>query len=298
MLVDLNVSWPQNGYKDQVSDEELTKLKTTLSTLHTLGYSHIALNFTVNQSDKFPNNVRDMNPMQIDTRFKDLMETTGLKIYSRITLIIDDPSKGQSLSKISQAFDIVAALPVSEKGLGLATTSLDIDILTFNYGNRLPTILKHKNICNCVNRGVKVEIVYAYALRDIQQRRQFISNVRNVLRASRLRGIVVSSGAQSALECRNTLGVSSLLRTLGLTNDQCSRSQGENASLALLNGRLRNGSYKQVIVMGSGAGADNNIVDQTGFPSQHPVGKRTMTQAMTTTTTTDDVNEHKKPKRQ
>lgn len=295
MLVDLNVRWPQNGYNDTVTEEDLNKLKTTLSTLYTLGYSHVALNFTVNQSDKFPNSVHDMNPMQISTRFKDLMNSTGLKIYSRITLIIDDPSKGQSLSKISQAFDIVAALPVSEKGLAIATTNLDVDILTFNYGIRLPAILKHKNICSCVNRGVKVEIVYSYALRDIQSRRQFIANVRNVLRASRLRGIVVSSGATSSLECRNVLGVSSLLRTLGLANDQCSRAQGENASLVLLNGRLRNGSYKQVIVLGSGDENSPNIVDDTRLPSSHPVGKR----RITTELNEDDIKDSiKRPKPQ
>lgn len=289
MLVDLNVRWPQTSYKETITDDALTKLKTTLSTLYTLGYTHIALNFTINQSDKFPNNVREMNPMKIKERFSDIMESTGLKIYSRITLVIDDPSKGQSLSKISQAFDLVAALPVSEKGLGLATTNLDIDILTFNYGNRLPAILKHKNICNCVNRGVKVEIVYSAALRDIQSRRQFISNVRNVVRASRLRGIVVSSGAQSALECRNVLSVSSLMRTLGLSNDQCSRAQGETASLVLLNGRLRNGSYKQCVVLGSGEDG-SNIVDDTELPSELPISKRKID-------TTEDPSAEKRAKK-
>lgn len=258
MLVDLNVPWPQDSYEKPASIEDIDKLRATLSTLHTLGYSHVALNYTVNQSDKFPGSIKDMNPMKIDEVFGGFMKETGLKIYSRITLIIDDPSKGQSLSKISQAFDIVAALPISERGLTLATTHLDIDLLTFNYGSRLPTFLKHKSICSCVNRGVKLEVVYGYALRDIQSRRQFVSNVRSAIRSSRTRGIVVSSGARDALECRNIIGVTSLIKSLGLPSDKCTKAMGELASLVLLNGRLRNKSYKQTIVIGGG---DSNVVD-------------------------------------
>lgn len=261
MLVDLNVSWPQKSFKDAVNAEQVAKVRHTLSTLHTLGYTHVALNFTVSHSDKFPNNPKELNPLKIDERFGDLMKSTGLKIYSRITLIIDDPSKGQSLSKISQHYDIIAALPISERGITLATTNLDIDLLTFHYGQRLPTFLKHKSICSCVKRGVKVEIVYAHALRDSQSRRQFISNVRSVIRSSRSRGIVISSGAQSPIECRNLLSTTCLIKSLGLPSDRCSKAQGQLASLVLLNGRLRTKSYKQTVVVGGQVVEDLHTID-------------------------------------
>ncbi|EDO18864.1 hypothetical protein Kpol_1023p33 [Vanderwaltozyma polyspora DSM 70294] len=258
MLVDLNIKWPQESFDKKALPEDLVKLEDTLSICHTLGYTHVALNFTVNHASKFPNNVKELNPMDIKERFKTFIENTGMKIYSRITLIIDDPSKGQSLAKISQAYDIIAAMPISEKGITLATTNLDIDLLTFDYSQRLPVFLKHKSICGCVKRGVKVEIPYAYALRDLQSRRQFISNARSVIRSSRSRGIVVSSGAQNSLECRNIIGVTSLIKTLGLESDKCGKAMGQLASLVLLNGRLRNKSYKQTIVVG---GDVSNVVD-------------------------------------
>lgn len=261
MLVDLNVSWPQKSFKDVVNAEQVAKVRHTLSTLHLLGYTHVALNFTVSHSDNFPNNPKELNPLKIDERFGDLMKSTGLKIYSRITLIIDDPSKGQSLSKISQHYDIIAALPISERGITLATTNLDIDLLTFHYGQRLPTFLKHKSICSCVKRGVKIEIVYAHALRDSQSRRQFISNVRSVIRSSRSRGIVISSGAQSPSECRNLLSTTCLIKSLGLPSDRCSKAQGQLASLVLLNGRLRTKSYKQTVVVGGQVVEDLHTID-------------------------------------
>ncbi|CCE63216.1 hypothetical protein TPHA_0E01210 [Tetrapisispora phaffii CBS 4417] len=250
MLVDLNVKWPQEDFSKPITNKDLATLKETLQTLHVLGYTHIALNFTVSHSNKFSNNVNELNPIKVKERFGDFMKQTGMKIYSRVTLVIDDPSKGQSLSKISQAYDIIAAMPISEKGVTLATTGLDVDLLTFDFGSRLPVFLKHKSICSCVKRGVKLEIVYGYALRDTQARRQFISNVRSVIRSSRSRGIVISSGAQNSLECRNIIGVTALIKSMGLESDKCTRAMGDLASLVLLNGRLRNKSYKQTVVVG------------------------------------------------
>ncbi|QLG70464.1 hypothetical protein HG535_0A04040 [Zygotorulaspora mrakii] len=265
MLVDLNVCWPQKSYQETVTERDVWNVRKTLETLNVLGYTHVAINFTVNHSEKLPSDPKEVNPIRIEERFGHLMKTTGLKIYSRITLIIDDPSKGQSLTKISKFFDIVSALPISERGVTLATTSLEIDILTFNYGERLPVFLKHKSICSCVKRGVKIEIVYSYALRDIQLRRQFVSNVRSVIRSSRSRGLVISSGAQTPLECRNVLGVVSLIKFLGLPSDKCNRAMGELAALVLLNGRLRNKSYKQTVVVGGGSDSDivNDITPST-----------------------------------
>lgn len=253
MLVDLNVCWPQQSFQQPLSNEEIEKVKGVLSTLHVLGYTHVALNFTVNHSDKFPPNP---NPMRISERFGDLMRATGLKIYSRITLVIDDPSKGQSIAKLSQHFDLVAAQPISERGVTLATTNLEVDLLTFSYSQRLPCFLKHKSVCSCVKRGVKLEIVYSAALKDLQSRRQFVNNVRNVVRSSRSRGIVISSGAQSPLECRNVLGVTSLIKSLGLHSDKCSQAMSQQAAAALLNGRLRHKSYKQTVAVGT------NVVEE------------------------------------
>ncbi|SCU96520.1 LAFA_0G06744g1_1 [Lachancea sp. 'fantastica'] len=256
MLVDLNVPWPQTSFNDPVNAQQVTEVTRTLETLHTLGYSHAALNFTINHTEKFPTSLKELNPIKIEEYFGEFMQTTGLKLYSRITLIIDDPSKGQSLSKISQAFDIVAALPISEKALTMVTSSLDVDLLTFQYNHRLPAFLKHKSICSCVARGVKLEIVYGYALRDMQTRRQFIQNAKSVIRSSRSRGIVISSGAKRPLECRNVLGVTSLIKILGLHSDKCMKAMTELPALVLLNGRLRTKSHKQTIVIGGGSETD------------------------------------------
>ncbi|SCU99952.1 LAME_0G06590g1_1 [Lachancea meyersii CBS 8951] len=261
MLVDLNVPWPQTNFQETVSEKQIQDVTRILETLHTLGYTHVALNFSINHTEKFPTSLKELNPIRIQEYFGSLIQATGLKLYSRITLIIDDPSKGQSLSKISQAFDIVAALPISEKALTLATSSLDVDLLTFQYKQRLPAFLKHKSICSCVARGVKLEIVYAHALRDMQTRRQFIQNVKSVVRSSRSRGIVISSGATKPVECRNVLGVTCLIKIMGLQSDKCMKAMTDLPALVLLNGRLRTKSHKQTVVIGGGS--DSDIVNES-----------------------------------
>ncbi|AGO09945.1 AaceriAAL046Cp [[Ashbya] aceris (nom. inval.)] len=248
MLVDLNVPWPQKSYDTKPSAQDLDQLKRTLTTLHALGYTHVALNFTVPHSTSFPKASDQINPINL-AALEDVRAATGLRLYTRLTLVVDDPARGQALGRVAAAFDIVAALPVSERGLALAAGGLDVDLLTFQYGQRLPALLKHKTVCGCVRAGLKIEIVYAHALRDVPARRSFVVNCKTVIRAARARGLVVSSGARGPLECRNILGVAALLRHIGLKDDRCSRAMRDLASLALLNGRLRSKSYRHTVVV-------------------------------------------------
>lgn len=256
MLVDLNIPYPQKDLNSKSpSEADLKNLENTLTILHELGYTHIALNITHPHHLPFPKDINKMNPMNINKRFKKFMEITGIKLYSRLTILINDPSKGQSLAKITPHYDIISALPISEKAVLVATQHLEIDILTFDYSNKLPMILKHKNICSCIKRGIKIEINYSNAIKDINSRRFFIQNLRNVIRSSRNRGIIISSGAQSPLECRNVLAINGLLKMCGLKKP-ATELMGNECGSILLQGRLRRKSYKQVIAVG-----DINVVE-------------------------------------
>lgn len=248
MLVDLNVPWPQETYGTPITHQQLTELKNTLSTLTVLGYTHVAINFTLHHTTKVP---IEVNPIDLSLlkEFED-----RLKLYTRATIVIDEPSQGQSISKLQNSFDIIAVLPVSEKGLLMACSSLDIDVLTFEYSRRLPAFLKHKSIGAAVSRGVKLEVVYSKLFGE--GRAQFMSNTMNVLRASRGRNIVISSGAVRPLDCRGFKDVYNCLELLGFKRNmeqQCL----DKAGRVLLSGRLRLRSYKQTISVGE------DVVDET-----------------------------------
>ncbi len=244
MLIDLNIHWPQKNYQTPPSHNDIVKLKNTLVTLEELGYTHIALNYTLNHSDKIPSN-QTINPINLDL-LKEFQNR--LKLYTRVTIIVDEPCQGQSISKLQNGFDIVSVLPISEKGLLLACNSLDIDLITFDYSKKLPTFLKQKTIGAAIKRGVKFEITYSNFLKN-ENRPQFINNTLNLIRASRNQNLVVSSGAQQSVELRSFPDVLNLLQLLNFK-----QSDGNNlidkASKVLLNGRLRIKSYKQTVMIG------------------------------------------------
>ena len=82
MLVDLNVPWPQKSFNEPPSEAQIKNVTNTLETLHTLGYTHIALNFTVHHTEKFPPSAKDQNPIKITKYFGSLIKATGLKSVS------------------------------------------------------------------------------------------------------------------------------------------------------------------------------------------------------------------------
>lgn len=245
MLIDLNVHWPQKNYSQLApSQNDMIKLKNTLVTLEELGYSHVVLNFTLNHSDKIPSG-QQINPINLDL----LQEFKGrLKLYTRVTIIVDEPSQGQSISKLQNGFDIVSVLPISEKGLLLACNSLDIDLITFDYSKKLPTFLKQKTIGAAVKRGVKFEITYSNFLKS-ENRSQFINNTLNLIRASRSQNLIVSSGAKESVELRSFPDVVNLLQLLNFKQSSANNLV-DKASKVLLNGRLRIKSYKQTVLIG------------------------------------------------
>lgn len=264
MLFDLNVPWPVSGYGSRPSPQQLTTLRNTVATLSTLGYTHIAINFTVDESVKIPlGNPQQINPIAIgDLRAHFGDKFPKLRLFTRLTLVVSDPSKFQSLSKISHQFDILAIQPTTEKALQLATANLDIDLISINLNSRLPFFLKHKTVGSGLEKGIKYEIAYAglisgyvsdsmVAASSSIARRNFFGNVLQLIRASRSRGLVISSGALQPVQTRNYSDILTLLGTVGLDNSQAKTAVVSNPESVLISGRLRIKSYKQTVLLGN-----------------------------------------------
>lgn len=268
MLFDLNVPWPVSNYSTKPTQKQLTNLKNVITTLYTLGYTHIAINFTLGENFKIPNGATNANPIQIEYLRNELKHLENLKLFTRITLTISDPGQTQGFSKIQSAFDIKAVQPLTERALQLVTINLDIDLISFNMGSRLPFFLKHKTICSAVDKGIKFEICYSpmisgpagYVIQSANEnmslsttallvRKNFFSNSLQLIRASRSRGLIVSSGATEPLQARNSNDILTLLETLGLDNSKAKRCVTGNAENVLISGRLRVKSNKQTILI-------------------------------------------------
>ncbi|CUM67827.1 uncharacterized protein PRCAT00005534001 [Priceomyces carsonii] len=267
MIFDLNVPWPVNNYTSKPSSQQIITLKNTIVTLYVLGYTHIAINFCLSESVKVPaKDPSQINPIQIAQLEKDLKEYEYLKLFTRITMTISDPSQCQGLSKLQNYFDIISIQPLTEKALQIASSNLDIDLISFNLSSRLPFFLKHKTVGSALEKGIKFEICYSnlisgpagYTVQGPNEnmtlsttaalaRKNFFNNVLQLIRASRSRGLVVSSGATGPLQTRNPDDILNLLKTLGLDHSRAKFCLTGNAERVLISGRLRIKSYKQTI---------------------------------------------------
>ena len=94
-----------------------------------------------------------------------------------------------------------------------------------------------------MQRGVYFEILYAPILREPGSRRQIFTNAQALTRETRGRGIVLSSGARTAIELRGPYDVVNLGTFLGLTEQQAHAAVGKNAVAVVEHARKRK-SYR------------------------------------------------------
>ncbi|KAH3899212.1 uncharacterized protein SCODWIG_01617 [Saccharomycodes ludwigii] len=216
MLCDLNVLWPKK--ENSSSKIDFSELDKLLMTLTELKYTHVALNYVVT-----PENVSDDEIIQMNDYinsfyhkyFKDIT-IPKIKLYTRITIMMEDPSKMQNVIKkagtacvnnksthsgpstksniTNNTFDIIAIMPLNEKSLHNISTNLDcstVDLITFDYNNPYAPsyyFLKHKTISGISAKGIKIEIIYAPMLsstgNSTVSRVKYINNVKQIIRCS------------------------------------------------------------------------------------------------------------------
>ncbi|KAI5953409.1 RPP1 [Candida jiufengensis] len=273
MSYDLNIQWPCNDFQQKPTTQELTTLKNTIITNLQVGKTHQVLNFTINETIKIPlNDATKINPLPI----KKLLEELGpkfpsLKLFSRITIQLSEPSKLQGLSKLNNYYDIIAIQPLSEKTLQQAVLSIECDLISLNLGSKFPFFLKFKTIGTGIQKGKKFEICYSQLIGGSSGyndnistnliKKNWFNNVLQLIRSSRSRGLVVSSGAQNALQIRNNNDILILLSTLGLDKSRAKSCITTNPENVLINGRLKLKSYKQTIAIGNEDIIDNDLED-------------------------------------
>lgn len=262
MLFDLNVPWPVNNYQAKPNEKQLVNLKNTIATLFSLGYTHIAINFTINENVKIPTqSPQDINPIDIQWLKQEFSKFSGLKLYTRLTIVVNDPGQCQGITRLQNAFDLISIMPLNERALILCTTNLDIDMITLPMGTRMSFFLKHKTVGSAIEKGIKFEMCYgpmiagpaayseALQLSSVGQlsRKNFFNNALQLIRASRSKGLIVSSGAQQPLHARNSFDILNLLKTLGLDSSRSKATVTLNPEKVLVSGRLRIRSWKQTV---------------------------------------------------
>lgn len=168
---------------------------------------------------------------------------------TRLNLTLSDPAQNQRLNNLTQVYDLVALRPTNEKALLNACTNLECDVISLDLSVRLPYHFKFKMLSAAVSRGVRLEISYGPGVTGsgVDARRNLIGNAMALIRATRGRGIIVSSEARRALNLRAPWDVINLTCVWGLSQERGKEAICEEARKVTALAKLKRSSWRGIV---------------------------------------------------
>lgn len=206
---------------------------------HLVGYTTVALSQTI--SGKLPPN---LTAAQLPST-----APKTLTLLTRLNLVLSEPSQSYRMANLTPLFSIVAVRPTSEKTLLNACTNIDCDLISLDLSVRLPFHFKFKTVSSAISRGVRFEICYSPGITGsgLEARRNLIGNAMSLIRATRGRGIIISSEAKRALAIRAPMDVINLACIWGLSHERGKEALCEEARKVVALARLKRTSWRGVI---------------------------------------------------
>lgn len=204
-----------------------------------VGYTTVALSQTI--TGKLPAN---LSPPPFPAN-----APKSLTLLSRINLTLSDPSQNQRLANLAQLYSIVALRPTNEKSLLNACNNLDCDLISLDLSVRLPYHFKLKTLAAAIARGIRFEICYSPGVTGsgLEARRNLIGNAMALIRATRGRGIIISSEARRALAVRAPMDVINLACVWGLSQERGKEAVCEEARKVVALARLKRTSWRGIV---------------------------------------------------
>ncbi|KAK9727290.1 hypothetical protein RND81_05G271500 [Saponaria officinalis] len=277
---DLNIPYLESD--KNIPDKRTTKdvrLKTMARAVE-LGYSGIAFNHTIkaamSQSDgctipRFPlSSLLKLHASlsagaSFHRRLLGVPDNTAFRQYTRLTVVVDSDAQSSALNSgnpVLKTYDLVAVRPLNQTLFDHACTSAQVDMISIDFGKKLPFRLKLASVKAAIERGVYFEIMYSSFLEDSQVRRQLISNAKLLVEWTRGKNVIVSSAAPSFHELRGPNDVSNLLYLLGMSNERAKAAISKNCRSLIASALRKKQFYKEAIkVELMPAGAPTNPKD-------------------------------------
>lgn len=153
-------------------------------------------------------------------------------------------------------------MPTSEKAFHLACSTLEIDIISLNLTDgRLPFMLKNNIVGEAISRGVYFEVNYAAAIQGIlhshshchsldqSSRRNLFGNMVSLMRATRGRNIIISSGPTKPLFLRAAKDLMNMATLFGLSGDVPYKTLVENPRNVLYHAATRKHTHKSTFAL-------------------------------------------------
>jgi ribonuclease P/MRP protein subunit RPP1 len=218
-----------------------SQLNHTLAFATELGYRTLAIATVVTGSLPSKPDVADLSVLR--------QRNPTLTLLTRLTLHISDHSQNHSLSQQQSTYDIIALRPLNEKSLQHCCSTLDCDLISLDLSQRLPFLLKFPTVSSAITRGVRFEICYSPITGSSDAKRNLIAGATTLIRATRGRGIILSSEAKSAFGLRGPHDVMNLAQIWGLEQAKGKEGLVEEAGKVVRLADLKRKSYRGVITV-------------------------------------------------
>ncbi|KAJ9151880.1 RNase P subunit p30 [Pleurostoma richardsiae] len=265
MIYDLNIAWsPGTSAAD---------LERTLKFSSTLGYNVVALNHTLSApissqitnpiplltpppqshpqpppSSSTPSASSSNNPTSTAARSGSGSGSTPT-VLRRATVVLADTTTNHRLPQIAAAYDLLAVRPTTERAFQAACTSLaEPSLISLDLTAFFPFHFRPRPCMAAVNRGLRFELCYAQALAaDPRARATFIANAISLVRATRGRGIVLSSGAAGPMALRAPADVVNLFAAWGLPTERGMEALSVNPRGVVVNEGIKRRGFRGVV---------------------------------------------------
>jgi len=238
-----------------------------------VGYNTVALDVSVSGKD-VPNQIPSPLPFHTNSR---------LHILRRCTLNLSDPSQNHRLSSLASAYDILALRPTTEKTLLQACQALECDLISLDLSTRFPFYFKHTMLSSALQRGTKFELCYAPGLLNRDggaSRRNLISNATQLIRATRGRGLIISSEAKRALGCRGPADVVNMAVLWGLGQERGMEAICREARSVVVQAEMKRRSFRGVIDVVYGGDRSESLATEGKSANGKPVNEKRKAAAM------------------
>lgn len=248
------------------SAAQLSTIEARVDMLVHLGYTVIAFTQTVSKKVDPKTQPNILDPLLLK-----LKERQGVVFLKRLNIVIDEDSeKGFGLTSAStpflQTYDIVSLVPLTIGALSLACLThsqpspITAHIIALPLSlPRLPYHLKHTLVRTAKKNGAVFEINYGGALGAsaeeweageiggaVGERRNWWATTREIVRVTKGKGIVVSSGVTKAGELRAPKDIENLITFLDLPSDAAHEAMSTSPKALIIRAQTRT-TYRAVL---------------------------------------------------
>jgi len=258
MLYDLNIPWSPSTNS--------AELQRTLKFAFSLGYQVAALNQTIPSPILSPpdNQIPLLtpppasHPQPSGTAPSSSAFPRGDKlptILRRATIEVSDPKADHRLAAFSAEYDLVAVRPTTERAFSAACTDMShFSFISLDLTTAHPFHFHHRTAMAAVSRGLLFEICYSQVLTASDDdgtggraRSNFVANLMGLVRATKGRGLVLSSEARGPLDLRAPADVVNLFAVWGLNAEKGTEGLGVNPRSVVMNEGLKRRGFRGVV---------------------------------------------------